>query len=149
MTTTATDTSTEPYTASLIAGWPLRADRQADGGLTTLATVDPADPVFAGHFPAAPLLPGVFLIEYAHHSALCAMAGDTADGAPRPVLTGVKSARFQQPVLPGDEIRAEVRVVTDDGSRQALVRVYATRAGDAAAIEAATIRLIYLAVSWT
>ena len=25
--------------------------------------VDPADPIFSGHFPAKPILPGVFLIE--------------------------------------------------------------------------------------
>src|ERR1700727_4063655 len=25
--------------------------------------VDPADPIFTGHFPAKPILPGVFLIE--------------------------------------------------------------------------------------
>src|SRR5208337_4151417 len=43
--------------------------------------VDPADPVFAGHFPARPILPGVFLIEAVAQTAGVMLGSVAPQGA--------------------------------------------------------------------
>jgi UDP-N-acetylglucosamine acyltransferase len=60
------------------------------------------EPYFVGHFPGAPVMPGVLLCE-----ALVQLAGRLA-GAERLRLVGVDKARFRRPVLPGDALRLEV-----------------------------------------
>ena len=73
--------------------------------------VDPADPIFAGHFPAKPILPGVLLIE-----AVAQTAGVMLGSAePRGVATGVallaavNRFKFLKPVTPGQSLRVETK----------------------------------------
>jgi UDP-N-acetylglucosamine acyltransferase len=60
------------------------------------------EPYFAGHFPGAPVLPGVLLCE-----ALVELGGRLA-GDEDLRLVAVDKARFRRPVLPGDTLRLEV-----------------------------------------
>jgi UDP-N-acetylglucosamine acyltransferase len=64
---------------------------------------------FQGHFPGAPLLPGVLMIEsIAQAAALLLLEGDDRLPTVRAVLRGVNGAKFRRQVVPGDSIRVEV-----------------------------------------
>ena len=60
-------------------------------------------PVFAGHFPGSPLVPGIFLIEAVH------IAADRAAGV-RTRIREVREAKFTARVLPDEnlEIRGSI-----------------------------------------
>lgn len=65
---------------------------------------------FQGHFPGAPLMPGVLMIETLAQVAtiLLTESGSAADRSCRPYLRGVDRAKFRLPVVPGDRLRLEV-----------------------------------------
>lgn len=78
--------------------------------------VDPADPVFAGHFPAKPILPGVLLIEAVAQTAGVMLGSVAPQGAGKlALLAAVNRFKFFKPVTPGQELRIETRKLTDAG----------------------------------
>lgn len=82
--------------------------------------VDPASPIFSGHFPAKPILPGVFLIEALAQTAgvmLGSAALYAADKgmADLALLAAVNRFKFLKPVTPGQELRVETRKLTEAG----------------------------------
>ncbi len=79
--------------------------------------VDPANPVFDGHFPAKPILPGVFLIEAMAQTAgvmLGSAAPQIATGNKEGValLAAVNRFKFLKPVTPGQTLRVETKTLT-------------------------------------
>lgn len=82
--------------------------------------VDPADPIFAGHFPAKPILPGVLLIEAVAQTAGVMMGSAAARGTDRrfgqlALLAAVNRFKFLKQVTPGQELRIETKKLTDAG----------------------------------
>jgi len=71
--------------------------------------VDPAADFFRGHFPGAPLMPGVLLVECALQAGAALCAGEAAPGAVQ-VVTRVRDARFKHMVRPGDTVRCNARL---------------------------------------
>jgi UDP-N-acetylglucosamine acyltransferase len=79
---------------------------------------------FQGHFPGAPLMPGVLMIETLAQVATILLTHPTADGGAtgHAYLRGVDNAKFRLPVVPGDRLRLEVTV---GERRQRLARTHA------------------------
>jgi 3-hydroxyacyl-[acyl-carrier-protein] dehydratase len=70
------------------------------------------EPFFQGHFPDFPIMPGVLIIEAIAQAGGCLLLTEFPDRAERLMLfTGIESARFRRPVVPGDQLRFEVSVV--------------------------------------
>ena len=77
---------------------------------------------FQGHFPGAPLMPGVLMIEtLAQVSALLLLQGDHQSPTTRAVLRGVNDAKFRKQVVPGDRVRL---VVTREPGRGPIARLH-------------------------
>jgi len=69
------------------------------------------EPCFLGHFPGNPVLPGVYMIE-AMAQLGGAMVLERGDFSRKlPYLAGIDKAKFRRPVIPGDRLDMEVRML--------------------------------------
>ena len=78
--------------------------------IVALKNVSMNEPVFSGHFPHYPVMPGVLIIEaLAQAAALLSFAtmGKGTDETGIYFFAGIDRARFKRPVEPGDQLRLE------------------------------------------
>jgi beta-hydroxyacyl-ACP dehydratase FabZ len=69
---------------------------------------------FQGHFPGAPVMPGVLIIEAMAQVAGVMIYRDMPDEEKSRKLiyfTGIENAKFRRPVVPGDQLRIEMELV--------------------------------------
>lgn len=70
------------------------------------------EPFFEGHFPGAPIMPGVLIIEAMAQTAGVLMLASLPDRDQKLVFfTGIDGAKFRKPVVPGDQLRLELTVL--------------------------------------
>ena len=96
--------------------------------------VDPSWPVFRGHFPGHPVMPGVLQLEALAQTAGIALLGTPACAGKLGFLAKVDGARFRRQVLPGEVLVLEARILKAN-ARTAKAHVVA-RVGDEVACEA-------------
>ena len=67
---------------------------------------------FQGHFPGAPVMPGVLIIEAMAQCCAILFLRDLPDRDRKLFLFGgVDKARFRRPVVPGDQLRLECQLL--------------------------------------
>ena len=85
----------------------LEADR-----IVGIKNVTANEPFFMGHFPDFPVMPGVLIIEaMAQVAGVLVLKGIPDRKSKVVLLASVDSAKFRRPVVPGDQLRIEMRVV--------------------------------------
>ncbi len=69
------------------------------------------EPIFTGHFPNYPVFPGVYQIEAMAQmgGAVVLRRGEFARKIP--YLVGINNAKFRRPVIPGDRLDMEIRML--------------------------------------
>lgn len=77
--------------------------------LVAVKNVTVNEEFFQGHFPGAPLLPGVLMLESLSQVATILLV-ERGDARPntRVFLRGVNNAKFRRQVVPGDRLRLEI-----------------------------------------
>ena len=91
------------------------------GRLVAVKNVTGSEEFFEGHFPDAPVMPGVLIMECLAQAAGIWLLHDAPDPGRLEVhVVGIDGAKFRRPVVPGDQLRLEVTVLR---RRRGLCRV--------------------------
>jgi 3-hydroxyacyl-[acyl-carrier-protein] dehydratase len=70
------------------------------------------EPHFMGHFPDFPVMPGVLIIEAMAQCAGVLVLKSIEDREKKLVLlVAIENARFRKPVVPGDTLRMEMKIL--------------------------------------
>lgn len=70
------------------------------------------EPFFLGHFPDYPVMPGVMIVEAMAQVAGVLVLSRIPDRKSKLVLlASIEEAKFRKPVLPGDQLRIEMKVI--------------------------------------
>jgi UDP-N-acetylglucosamine acyltransferase len=84
-------------------------EHEAGRRLVAVKNVTVSEEYFQGHFPGAPLMPGVLMLEsLSQAAALLLLERDDLPGGHRVCLRGVNDAKFRRQVVPGDSLRLEI-----------------------------------------
>jgi beta-hydroxyacyl-ACP dehydratase FabZ len=100
-----------------------------------LKNVTANEQFFQGHFPGAPVMPGVLIVEAMAQCGAVLFLRDMEDRNSKLFLFGgVDKARFRKPVFPGDQLRLECDLVQ---KRSNTVKLHGVaRVGDVVVAEA-------------
>ncbi len=82
--------------------------------IVAIKNVTMNEPQFTGHFPHHPVMPGVLIVEaLAQVSGLLSFKSADITVTPDTVVyfVGIDNTRFKKPVVPGDQLRLEAKLV--------------------------------------
>jgi 3-hydroxyacyl-[acyl-carrier-protein] dehydratase len=77
----------------------------------TLKNVTVNEPFFTGHFPTMPIMPGVLILEALAQSAAILALSIIGERRSLFMLTGIDKARMRRRVVPGDQLKMEVKLL--------------------------------------
>ena len=101
--------------ASLPHSYPFKfidriADLEAGKRIVCVKNVSANEEVFTGHFQDNQVMPAIMIIEAMAQSAGLLIAS-SADIAVSALLIGIDHAEFMRPVIPGDQLVIEARMI--------------------------------------
>ena len=85
--------------------------------VVAIKNVSANEPFFEGHFPDYAVMPGVLIVEaLAQAGAFMMLKGFENPAAKVPLFAGIDKVRFRRQVVPGDQLRLELRVLRQRGA---------------------------------
>lgn len=88
-------------------------DLEPEKSVVAIKNVTINEPFFQGHFPGHPIMPGVLIVEAMAQAGGFLLLNAVGKPGEKVVLfMGMDGVRFRKPVLPGDQLRFEVDLIT-------------------------------------
>ncbi len=84
------------------------------------------EPFFVGHFPGAPIMPGVLIIEAAAQAAAIVVMENPESKGKIPFFMSIDKVKFRKPVVPGDQLKIRIEILrlrSTSGKASAVVKV--------------------------
>lgn len=81
-----------------------------------LKNVTISEPVFNGHFPNQPIMPGVLMLEAIAQVGACALLASENYKNKLALLGGFDKVRFKRQVIPGDTLIINAELITIKGN---------------------------------
>ena len=86
---------------------------EPDRRIVGLKNVTINEQFFQGHFPGAPVMPGVLIVEAMAQVAGVMIYRDLPGRESKLIyFTGIENAKFRRPVVPGDQLRVEMEILS-------------------------------------
>ena len=98
----------------------------AEESIVTRFYVDPAMEIFKGHFPGAPVFPGVYTTESIAQTADILLLSMERYRGKTPFFIGIDKVKFKSKVSPGDTLEIRLKL-----SEERLDKAIATCSGEA------------------
>lgn len=81
-----------------------------------IKNVSIGEQIFQGHFPKRPVFPGVLIVEAMAQTGGCLVMQDFEDRSKKVIyFMAIDGVKFRKPVVPGDQLVMEVKVVSNRG----------------------------------
>jgi len=80
--------------------------------IVALKNVTINEPFFTGHFPEAPIMPGVFQLEAMAQAGGILLSRITGEKSYIPLFMAIDKVKFRRAIFPGDQMRIEVEIIT-------------------------------------
>ncbi len=88
-------------------------DLVPEQSVSALKNVTINEPFFQGHFPGHPIMPGVLIVEAMAQAGGFLLLNTVPDPESKVAyFMGIDGVRFRKPVLPGDQLRFELKMVS-------------------------------------
>jgi len=86
---------------------------RTENSITTFKLLTGKEDFFKGHFPGAPVFPGVLMCEAVFQTGalLMALKGQSANDSKKALVTRIQGAKFKNMAKPGDELMITVDFV--------------------------------------
>jgi 3-hydroxyacyl-[acyl-carrier-protein] dehydratase len=108
-----------------------------DERIVGIKNVTANEPFFTGHFPEFPVMPGVLIVEaMAQVAGVLVLRQMVGRDQKLVLLASIEEAKFRRPVVPGDQLRIEMKV----GRRKAsIAKMHGTATVDGVVVAEATV----------
>ena len=110
--------------------------------ITATFWVDPQRDIFKGHFPGAPVLPGVYTVEATAQATDLVLMTKPVYAAKVPLFLGIDHVKFRKKILPGDTLEIHAELLSERAEKAiATCRCTVLTAGELAAETEVTIAM--------